>query len=255
MAFLWMVVLFLLLLFPVLMVWSSCFKYYFKIIFYNAWVLCLATVAIPLCLLKSRGRSVENMRLLQCLLWHIKYMYGLKLEVTGLEHFQVKGPFVVISNHQSSLDLMGMMEVLPERCVQIAKKELLYAGSLGVACWLGGIIFIDRKSISDAKSVMAEAAQTMVKDNVRVWVFPEGTRNADGDILPFKKGAFHLAVQAQVSSVHGKVTIRILSKIETKGLTAENVSELTERCQTIIKTTFLEISNGTNKAEERWPPQ
>uniref|UniRef100_H3BFV1 1-acyl-sn-glycerol-3-phosphate acyltransferase n=1 Tax=Latimeria chalumnae TaxID=7897 RepID=H3BFV1_LATCH len=201
MAFLWMVVLFLLLLFPVLMVWSSCFKYYFKIIFYNAWVLCLATVAIPLCLLKSRGRSVENMRLLQCLLWHIKYMYGLKLEVTGLEHFQVKGPFVVISNHQSSLDLMGMMEVLPERCVQIAKKELLYAGSLGVACWLGGIIFIDRKSISDAKSVMAEAAQTMVKDNVRVWVFPEGTRNADGDILPFKKGAFHLAVQAQVSSV------------------------------------------------------
>uniref|UniRef100_A0A8C3QNB2 1-acylglycerol-3-phosphate O-acyltransferase n=1 Tax=Cyanoderma ruficeps TaxID=181631 RepID=A0A8C3QNB2_9PASS len=92
----------------------------------------------------------------------------------------------------------GMMEVLPDRCVPIAKRELLYMGAVGVVCWLGGIIFIDRKRTHDAISTMAEAAHTMLSQDVRVWVFPEGTRNHSGSMLPFKRGAFHLAVQAQV---------------------------------------------------------
>ncbi|NWZ97787.1 PLCA acyltransferase, partial [Nesospiza acunhae] len=75
-------------------------------------------------------------------------------------------PYVVVSNHQSSLDLLGMMEVLPDRCVPIAKRELLYMGAVGVVCWLGGIIFIDRKRTHDAISVMAEAAHTMLSQDV-----------------------------------------------------------------------------------------
>lgn len=58
------------------------------------------------------------------------------------------------------------MEVLPDRCVPIAKRELLYMGAVGVACWLGGIIFIDRKRTHDAISVMAEAAHTMLSQDV-----------------------------------------------------------------------------------------
>uniref|UniRef100_A0A8B9Q5S3 1-acylglycerol-3-phosphate O-acyltransferase n=1 Tax=Apteryx owenii TaxID=8824 RepID=A0A8B9Q5S3_APTOW len=71
-------------------------------------------------------------------------------------------------------------------------------GTVGLACWLGGIIFINRKKTDDAISVMAEAAHTMLSQDIRVWVFPEGTRNHSGSMLPFKRGAFHLAVQAQV---------------------------------------------------------
>ncbi|KAB0400301.1 hypothetical protein E2I00_011763 [Balaenoptera physalus] len=108
------------------------------------------------------------------MLLHIKYLYGIRVEVRGAHHFPPSQPYVVVSNHQSSLDLLGMMEVLPGRCVPIAKRELLWAGSAGLACWLAG---------------------------VRVWVFPEGTRNHNGSMLPFKRGAFHLAVQAQVPIV------------------------------------------------------
>ena len=61
----------------------------------------------------------------------------------------------------------GLMEVLPDRCTMIAKKELIYAGTVGLVCWLGGIVFINRKKTSDAKSVMAEAAKTMLDDQVR----------------------------------------------------------------------------------------
>uniref|UniRef100_A0A8B9HT35 1-acylglycerol-3-phosphate O-acyltransferase n=1 Tax=Astyanax mexicanus TaxID=7994 RepID=A0A8B9HT35_ASTMX len=144
---LWML---LLLVVPLLCLTSSTFVFYFKKVFYVAYMMLLAMITIPLCVLKSGG----------------------------------------------------MMEVLPDRCTPIAKKELLWAGTVGLVCWLGGVVFINRKKTSDAKSVMEDAAKTMLQDQIRLWVFPEGTRNQKGDILPFKKGAFHLAIQAQVSVLH-----------------------------------------------------
>uniref|UniRef100_A0ABI8A7E2 1-acyl-sn-glycerol-3-phosphate acyltransferase n=1 Tax=Felis catus TaxID=9685 RepID=A0ABI8A7E2_FELCA len=196
-----LLLLFLLLLFllPTLWFCSPSAKYFFKMAFYNGWILFLAVLAIPVCAV--RGRNVENMKILRLMLLHIKYLYGIRVEVRGAHHFPPSQPYVVVSNHQSSLDLLGMMEVLPGRCVPIAKRELLWAGSAGLACWLAGVIFIDRKRTGDAISVMSEVAQTLLTQDVRVWVFPEGTRNHNGSMLPFKRGAFHLAVQAQVPIV------------------------------------------------------
>lgn len=62
------------------------------------------------------------------------------------------------------------MEILPDRCSAIAKKELIYAGTVGLICWLGGIIFINRKKTSDAKSVMADTAKVMLNDQV-TWCY------------------------------------------------------------------------------------
>ncbi|XP_006875621.1 PREDICTED: 1-acyl-sn-glycerol-3-phosphate acyltransferase alpha isoform X2 [Chrysochloris asiatica] len=170
-------------------------------------------------------------------------------------------PYVVVSNHQSSLDLLGMMEVLPGRCVPIAKRELLWAGSAGLACWLAGVIFIDRKRTGDAISVMSEVAQTLLTQDVRVWVFPEGTRNHNGSMLPFKRGAFHLAVQAQVPIVpivmssyqdfyckkerrftSGRCQVRVLPPVPTEGLTPDDVPELADRVRHSMLTVFREIS-------------
>lgn len=63
----------------------------------------------------------------------------------------------------------GLMEILPDRCTMVAKKELFYAGTVGLICWLGGIVFINRKKTSDAKNVMADAAKTMLDDQV-IWL-------------------------------------------------------------------------------------
>lgn len=196
------------------------------------------------------------------MLLHIKYLYGIKIEVRGWENFNIKEPYVVVSNHQSSLDLLGMMEILPGRCVPIAKRELMYAGTAGLACWLAGVIFINRKKTDDAISVMTEAAETMLKEDVRVWVFPEGTRNHSGSLLPFKRGAFHLAVQAQVPVIPiimssykdfyskkekkfttGKCTVQILPGVPTKGLCADDVPALADKVRGMMLETFTEISN------------
>lgn len=58
------------------------------------------------------------------------------------------------------------MEVLPDGCVQVGKKELMYAGTVGLITYLGGVIFINRKSTTSAKMVMAEVAKTMTADKV-----------------------------------------------------------------------------------------
>ncbi|NXH20725.1 PLCA acyltransferase, partial [Bucco capensis] len=76
-------------------------------------------------------------------------------------------PYVIVCNHQASLDILGLVEVLPERCVPMAKKELLYMGSVGWACWLSGIIFIDRHSTEDAIKVISQTARTIRQQNVR----------------------------------------------------------------------------------------
>ncbi|KAF7237244.1 1-acyl-sn-glycerol-3-phosphate acyltransferase beta [Varanus komodoensis] len=236
-----------------------------KVASYCALCLLSSALTAPACLLWNRGRTVHNMTIIKNVVRTFKYLYGVRFEVKGLENFEMEGPCVIISNHQSILDMMGLMEVLPERCVQIAKRELLYMGSVGLIMYLGGVIFIDRKSTSNAKSVMTDVGQAMIRDNVKVWIYPEGTRNGDGDLLPFKKGAFHLAIQTQVPVIpvvyssfssfynpeknlftSGKIQVEVLPPVPTQGLMAKDADELTNRCYTTMRDTFFRLSGRTS---------
>ncbi|XP_061655584.1 1-acyl-sn-glycerol-3-phosphate acyltransferase beta isoform X4 [Phyllopteryx taeniolatus] len=215
----------------VVLLWSSghTLVFYFKKCFYVAWMMALALLAIPLCVLKSGGRDVENMRIIRSLVRHVKYFLGLRFEVSGWEHLQTPGPYVVISNHQSSLDVLGLMEILPDRCTMIAKKELIYAGTVGLICWLGGIVFINRKKTSDAKSVMADAAKTML--------------NEQAPIIPVVFSSysnFYLRKEKQFKS--GTIRLKILPKIETKGMTSEDVASLADKSFDVMRSAFLDIS-------------
>ncbi|XP_037735547.1 1-acyl-sn-glycerol-3-phosphate acyltransferase beta isoform X1 [Chelonia mydas] len=257
----------LLLLLPALLALSPAAHFQLKIGVYCVLCLAASALAVPLCLLRHGGRTVRNMRIIKNIVKSFKYIYGLRFETTGLENFQIEEPCVIVSNHQSILDMIGLMEILPDNCVQIGKKELLYMGPVGLIMYLGGVVFINRKSTSNAKIVMARVAQTMLDENVKVWIYPEGTRNGNGDLLPFKKGAFHLAIQAQVPIIpvvyssfssfynpakklftSGKIRVEVLQPIETKGLKAEDVTDLTERCYCTMRETFFRLSGMANEA-------
>ncbi|NWY32059.1 PLCB acyltransferase, partial [Pheucticus melanocephalus] len=250
-----------LLLLHVLMELSPTVNFTLRIAFYCVLCLLASALAAVACLLVNGGRTVKNMRIVRAVVKTFKYFFGVRFEVKGLENFKVEGPAVILSNHQSVLDMMGLMEVLPDNCVQVAKKELMYMGSVGLIMYLGGVIFINRKSTSSAKMVMSEVAKTMVAENVKVWVYPEGTRNCTGDLLPFKKGAFHLAVQAQVPVIpvvyssftsfynpktklftSGKIKVEVLPPIETKGLTSDDVTDLSDRCFSTMRETLFRLS-------------
>ncbi|XP_062937862.1 1-acyl-sn-glycerol-3-phosphate acyltransferase beta isoform X1 [Cynocephalus volans] len=173
-------------------------RFHAKVALYCVLCCLVAVVAAVVCLLRHGGRTVENMSIISWFMRTFKYVYGLRFEVQGRPKLEVDQPCVIISNHQSILDMMGLMEILPKRCVQIAKRELLFMGPVGLIMYLGGVFFINRQRSSTAVTVMANLGERMVRENLKVWIYPEGTRNDNGDLLPFKKGAFYLAIQTQV---------------------------------------------------------
>lgn len=240
---------------------SRAAKFYAKISLYCVLCFTVSIVAAAVCLLRHGGRTVQNMSIISWFVRSFKYIYGLRFEIKGRQKLEVDHPCVIISNHQSILDMMGLMETLPQRCVQIAKRELLFTGPVGLIMYLGGVIFINRQRSRTAMTVMADVGERMVSENLKVWIYPEGTRNDNGDLLPFKKGAFYLAIQAQVpiipvvyssfSSFYNPKTklftsatikVEVLDAIPTRGLTVADVPTLMDNCHQAMRTTFFRMS-------------
>jgi 1-acyl-sn-glycerol-3-phosphate acyltransferase len=137
-------------------------------------------------------------------------------------------------------------EVFPRQTVVIGKKEVIYIPFWGQMYVAFGNIIIDRKDVKNSVAGLNKAAELVKKKSLSVWIFPEGTRNQSGvGLLPFKKGAFHLALQAQVPivpivasnlnpvlnfkerKVHGgTLKVQILSPISTHGMRIDQVNEL-----------------------------
>jgi lysophosphatidate acyltransferase len=112
-------------------------------------------------------------------------------------------PAVFIGNHQTELDVLMLACMFPQYCSVTAKSSLRNWPFLGWFMSLSGTIFIDRKNAKDAREAMKGAANEIARRRQSVYMFPEGTRSYAKEpmLLPFKKGAFHLAVQAQVPIV------------------------------------------------------
>jgi lysophosphatidate acyltransferase len=118
-------------------------------------------------------------------------------------HLEKVRPAVFLGNHQTELDVVMLGAMFPKYCSITAKKSLKKLPFLGWFMALSGSVFIDRANTKDARQAMAGAAQEMQTKKQSVYMFPEGTRSYSKEpmLLPFKKGAFHLAVQAQVPIV------------------------------------------------------
>jgi 1-acyl-sn-glycerol-3-phosphate acyltransferase len=122
---------------------------------------------------------------------------GIRVEAEGLENIDPSQPYVIMTNHQSVIDVGAVIQTLPISFRFVAKKELTWIPIFGWALVLGGHVIIDRRERSKAVSSLEQAAQRVAK-GVNVIIFPEGTRSTTGVLQTFKSGGFHLAIQAQV---------------------------------------------------------
>ncbi len=125
---------------------------------------------------------------------------GVPYTVVGLEGVAVDRPFVIASNHQSWFDIFLLAAALPGSLRFVAKKELARVPLLGRAMRHAGHIFIDRQNRQAAFGAYDEAAAA-IREGISAVVFPEGTRSRTGELLPFKKGPFVLAIAAGVPLV------------------------------------------------------
>jgi lysophosphatidate acyltransferase len=132
----------------------------------------------------------------------MRYATGVTFSISPADRLLLdsKRPVVIIGNHQSELDVLLLGQMFPKYTSVTAKKSLRNVPFLGWFMTLSGTVFIDRVDRSQAMKAFEGAAKEMREHRQSVFIFPEGTRSyAEKPVLlPFKKGAFHLAVQAGV---------------------------------------------------------
>ncbi len=127
----------------------------------------------------------------------ILYTCGVRVERHGLAELDRSTSYIVISNHQSILDIPILVAFLPLHFRIMAKKILFLIPFMGWHLWLSGHIAIDRKSLREGARALLKAAQK-VKRGTSILLFPEGTRGLDGRPGPFKLGGFRLAQEHQL---------------------------------------------------------
>ena len=135
----------------------------------------------------------------------VAWLFGIRRKLEGFENLPLeiqKGrqPVIFVGNHTSLFDPPLLISTLPTHPVFMAKRELAYVPFLGWVIWLADFIFIYRGNRSKALASLKLAARR-IHDGQSIAAFPEGTRSRTGTLLPFKKGAFNLAWEAQVPVV------------------------------------------------------
>ena len=134
--------------------------------------------------------------------------------MSGRENIPHATACIFMCNHVSNLDPPVLLPVLPGRSSVLLKKTLIDIPILGTAMRLADFVPIERGSRREAAKASVDAAARALRKGLHILVFPEGTRSADGRLMPFKKGPFYLAFEtaAPIIPVAISGTERMLPK-------------------------------------------
>ncbi len=214
--------------------------------------LLLASVAIVSFIADRSGDAV--LRLARFWSRAVLTAAGVKLTVNTHTPLDPKRPYVFMCNHSSTSDIWSLFVAIPFPVRMIAKKQLGRIPFFGWAMHAGRFIFIDRQNPIAARRSIDEAARRIQRGH-SVLIFPEGTRTRDGNLGPFKKGGFHLAIASGATIVpcgirgsravmkrgsalihSGAIHVEVGEPISTAGLTDDDRDALLERVRAQILT-------------------
>ena len=187
---------------------------------------------------------------------------GIRYRVSGREH--VPGTAVVFcANHESNIDPPVLFEALHRRLHFLYKAELHKLPIMGTVFDVGGFVPIERSDRESAMRSIAIGAESLKAGNSFL-IFPEGTRSRSGDLLPFKKGGFIMAIAAQTPvvpvAISGgraamrkgspivrpvKVSVRIGKPVPTTGLTLDDRDTLIAQVRAEVAMLLREGSTWT----------
>jgi putative phosphoserine phosphatase/1-acylglycerol-3-phosphate O-acyltransferase len=183
---------------------------------------------------------------------------GVSLDVRGQENLWKRRPAVFVFNHQSQLDVAILAALLRRDFTGVAKKELQKDPSFAAMGWLADVAYVDRSDSVQAKAALAPAVDSL-RGGTSLVIAPEGTRSPTSKLLPFKKGAFHLAMQAKVPMVPivirnagesmpahsilitpGSVQVAVLPPIDTSRWTPRTLNRQVERVRQMFVDTLAD---------------
>ena len=178
---------------------------------------------------------------------------GIRYRVAGREHVPGGTAVVFCSNHESNVDPPVLFRALHSRLHILYKAELRRFPVMATVFDVGGFVAVERDNRDRAVASIAQGAESLRAGNSFL-IFPEGTRSRTGELLPFKKGGFLMAIQAQVPvvpvAIRGgrdamrkgsafvrpvHVSVRIGRPIPTAGLTAANRDELIAQARDAVQ--------------------
>jgi 1-acyl-sn-glycerol-3-phosphate acyltransferase len=181
------------------------------------------------------------------------WLSGIRFKVAGLEHVPRDRAAVYCANHQSNVDPPVLFEAIHPRMHILYKHEIDRIPILARAFRLGGFIPIDRRN-REASARSIEAGAASIRSGNSFLIFPEGTRSKTGELLPFKKGGFRMALRAEAPivpvAIQGgraamrrgswliqpvTVSIRVGRPIETRGIGVDQRDDLIQRVRTEIE--------------------
>jgi 1-acyl-sn-glycerol-3-phosphate acyltransferase len=192
-----------------------------------------------------------------------------KFSTDGLRIRDPRRPYVAVSNHESYADIF-LISHLPWEMKWLGKEQLFKIPFLGWMMWLAGDVPVKRGRKDSIVTAMT-ACGAKLKQKLSVMIFPEGTRTPDGELLPFKDGAFRLAIEngapilpivvAGTRRAMAKHTFqfqktraicRVLEPIETTGLTLADLATLKQRTRDAMTAAKerLHIELGLNSSGE-----
>jgi 1-acyl-sn-glycerol-3-phosphate acyltransferase len=158
-----------------------------------------AAISAPTLVEAARGTLTPEICDARLEHWAKKILSQAKVtyEVAGLENAPRDESFVVMSNHQSLYDIPILFQVLKRRVRMVAKRELFRIPGWSHAMRIAGFVEIDRNDREQAIESLRRA-EAALNSGTNIWIAPEGTRSQSGELGPFKKGGFHMALDARV---------------------------------------------------------
>ncbi|XP_015122368.1 1-acyl-sn-glycerol-3-phosphate acyltransferase beta [Diachasma alloeum] len=256
---------------PVIVLVISCgfesrdkFRYYGKFVLYGVWSSIVAVLMLPWILVDSPGH-VKHARHASIFLRLYTQLLGIKWELRGVEEIHKAEACVVVVNHQSILDILGLFNIWTTlgNLAAVAKNALLWVIPFGPIAWLAGTVFIDRKNGKASMETLITVVNKSQGQATKLLIFPEGTRNKDilsNGIQTFKKGAFKIAIDNRLPILplvfspyyfidektcffgHGRVIISALEPIPTENLTPTDVEELMTKTHSIMQKEFESLT-------------
>ncbi len=140
---------------------------------------------------------------------------GIRVRVEGKQNIPAGESCIFLSNHVSNLDPPVLLPVIPGMTSVFLKKSLMKIPLLGTAMRMGKFVPVSRGHSKQDAQRSVEYAADALRSGLHITIFPEGTRSPDGNLLPFKKGAFFLAAETAAPMV--PVVIRGTAKMMRKG--------------------------------------
>jgi 1-acyl-sn-glycerol-3-phosphate acyltransferase len=196
----------------------------------------------------------------------------IRLRVEGAERVPRDTPVVFMSNHESWLDIPALLAAIPVQVRFLAKKSLFSWPFFGWAIAAMGFIPVDRENRRTAIKSFEEAA-ARIRTGRSVLIFPEETRTIDGNLLPFQRGGFLIALKAGIAIVPvglqgprqclpkhsylvrpGTITVRFGSAIPTAGHGVTEKGELMAEVRRVVEelrgntAEVIEVDSGGSEA-------